>query len=138
MLIDTGLIGDQSDSPATNETDAVGHQHGNSGTNARRGRRADGNRSAAGESRRTHEDTGAKMHRSTHWLCGMGMCLIGCANAQTRPEMTSAVQPGPAASGTAVRLRDTIRTVLSQALSDSAFPGAIAVVGNRRGELAEV
>ncbi len=35
-------------------------------------------------------------------------------------------------------LRDTIRGVLTRALADSAFPGAIAVVGDRHGELAEV
>jgi CubicO group peptidase (beta-lactamase class C family) len=35
-------------------------------------------------------------------------------------------------------LRDTVRGVLTRALADSAFPGAIAIVGNRAGELVEV
>jgi serine-type D-Ala-D-Ala carboxypeptidase len=78
------------------------------------------------------------MHRWTHWLCGLGMCAIGCVNAQTRPEMASTIQPQPAATASVARLRDTIRSVLDLALADGAFPGAIAVVGNRAGELAEV
>lgn len=35
-------------------------------------------------------------------------------------------------------LRDTVRGVLTRALADTAFPGAIAIVGNRQGELVEV
>jgi CubicO group peptidase (beta-lactamase class C family) len=35
-------------------------------------------------------------------------------------------------------LRDTVRGVLTRALADSAFPGAIAIVGNGQGELVEV
>jgi CubicO group peptidase (beta-lactamase class C family) len=38
----------------------------------------------------------------------------------------------------AARVRDTVQAVLDRALADSAFPGAIAVVGSRRGAMATV
>ena len=76
------------------------------------------------------------MHRSTkRWLLGLGICLAGCANAHSKETFTSLPQQDAAV---AHALRDTVRSVLGRALADSAFPGAIAVIGNRRGELAEV
>ena len=36
-------------------------------------------------------------------------------------------------SGAAARVRDSIRTVLTRAVTDGAFPGGIAIVGNRAG-----
>jgi CubicO group peptidase (beta-lactamase class C family) len=61
------------------------------------------------------------------------ICLIACSRAPS-PEFSPQAGPPPNVQ----MLRDTIRGVLTRALADSAFPGAIAVVGNRRGELAEV
>lgn len=69
----------------------------------------------------------------------MGICAIGCANAQRVDD--GATGPMTVAAHTApvvLALRDTVRGVLSRALADSAFPGGVAVVGNRGGELAEV
>ena len=63
------------------------------------------------------------------------------------PAGSGIVAPEPASrpptrSGTAAaaalvreRLRDTVRTILDQSVSDSAFPAAIAVVGSHRGTL---
>ena len=76
-----------------------------------------------------------KWHDSaTRLISGLGICLIGCSGA---PEPGATVTP----AGTApvvLALRDTVRGVLTRALADSAFPGAIAIVGNRGGELVEV
>ena len=49
-------------------------------------------------------------------------------------EMGDEVMPGGSPLG--LRVRDTTRFVLEHALADSAFPGAIAIVGNHEGELA--
>lgn len=43
----------------------------------------------------------------------------------------------PVANAAPVALRDRVAAVMSRALTDSAFPGAIALVGNRNGILAE-
>ena len=64
---------------------------------------------------------------------GVGICLIGCSRA---PE--PAGPPAAAAPAFVQSLRDTVRGVLTRALADSAFPGAIAIVGNGAGELVEV
>ena len=63
-----------------------------------------------------------------------GICLIGCSGAPERPST-----PAPSSTAPIVQaLRDTVTGVLTRALADSAFPGAIAIVGNRQGELVEV
>ncbi|HET9424424.1 MAG TPA: serine hydrolase [Gemmatimonadaceae bacterium] len=65
-----------------------------------------------------------------------GICLIGCAGAH---EPGAGPPPGPAVTAPVVlALQDTVGRVLATAFADTAFPGAIAIVGNRRGELAEV
>lgn len=69
----------------------------------------------------------------------VAICLAGCANAQTRPQDAQlAPQSAHRAPAELASLRDTVRGVLGRALADSAFPGAIAIVGDRQGELAEV
>lgn len=65
---------------------------------------------------------------------GLGICLIACSGA---PKPTEVAAPS-VASPLARAIRDTAFRVLTRALDDSAFPGAIAVIGNRSGELAEV
>jgi len=77
------------------------------------------------------------MHRRSLWLLGTGICVIGCHKAQGRPATPSA-ELRHAVPAVVAALRDTIRGVLGRALADTAFPGAIAVVGDRRGEIAEV
>jgi CubicO group peptidase (beta-lactamase class C family) len=62
------------------------------------------------------------------------ICLVACSRAPSPAVAPQSAGPAPGAA----RLRDTIRAVLERALADSAFPGAVAVVGNRAGELAEV
>lgn len=80
------------------------------------------------------------MHLSYQkWLLSIGICVVGCANAQVqRKPARVADSSGHHAPAVLVSLRDTLRGVLGRALADSAFPGAIAVVGDRGGELAEV
>ncbi len=60
--------------------------------------------------------------------------LTSAANAQgpKRPVRSSR------AATVVSRLRDSLRTVLNTALSDGAFPGAIAVIGNHEGVLASL
>ena len=79
------------------------------------------------------------MHRSTErWLLGLAICFVGCVNAQGRPVPTATAPPPHSVPSVLASLRDTVRGVLGRALSDSAFPGAIAIVGDRHGELAEI
>jgi serine-type D-Ala-D-Ala carboxypeptidase len=80
------------------------------------------------------------MHRSSErWLLAIGICVVGCANAQVqRIPVSVADSSGHHAPAVLASLRNTIKGVLERALADSAFPGAIAVVGDRTGELAEV
>jgi CubicO group peptidase (beta-lactamase class C family) len=65
----------------------------------------------------------------------LGICLIGCAGA---PEPPATSGPAAAPSAVARALADPVTGGMTRALADSAFPGAIAVVGNRRGELVQV
>jgi serine-type D-Ala-D-Ala carboxypeptidase len=79
------------------------------------------------------ENRSAKTHEWRRWVATLGICAIACSGA---PEPRTAA--APASSALATALRDTMRDVLTRALGDTAFPGAIAIVGNRAGELAEV
>lgn len=65
----------------------------------------------------------------------VGICFIGCSGA---PEPAATSVPAAAPPAIVRALADTAGAVMMQALLDSAFPGAIAVVGNRAGELATV
>jgi CubicO group peptidase (beta-lactamase class C family) len=63
-----------------------------------------------------------------------GICVIGCSGA---PEPAATSVPSSAPTALVRALYDTLAVVMPRALADSAFPGAIAIVGNRNGELAE-
>jgi CubicO group peptidase (beta-lactamase class C family) len=80
------------------------------------------------------------MHRSfERGLLSIGICVVGCANAQSHPQDAQfSARAAHAAPVILTSLRDTIRGVLVRALADSAFPGAIAVVGDRSGELTAI
>jgi serine-type D-Ala-D-Ala carboxypeptidase len=58
---------------------------------------------------------------------------VGCSHASPQ----APVQVSPAAAPRSTVLYDTVAKVLDRALTDSAFPGAIAVVGNHDGVLVE-
>src|SRR5688572_17797883 len=133
MLIDPGLVGDQADPLVANQADAVTHQDGDTGPHRRR-RRTDMHLTRARARDRETENQNAKSHGAmTRWIAGSGIWLIGCVGApESRPTPVATAAPIVQA------LRDTVRSVLTAALADSAFPGAIAVVGNRQGELIEV
>lgn len=66
-------------------------------------------------------------------------CVRQTPPAVGEPTRVSAPTPTPAGTPApfAQALNDTVREVLDRALADSAFPGAIAVVGNHSGILAQ-
>ena len=70
---------------------------------------------------------------STNWrrVVGLMICFaIACAPAPL-------AQSQPPQSSERSQLRDSLRSILARAFSDSAFPGAYAVVGTHAGILAE-
>src|SRR5437660_5806825 len=72
------------------------------------------------------------------WIC----FAMGCASAPTPAQSTQRPPLSPAQSPSALSalrasLRDSLHGILGRARSDSAFPGAYAVVGNHAGILAE-
>ena len=71
-------------------------------------------------------------------LCAAGALVTRAATASGDPSSTVAVQVTASAPADSGALRDTIRAILERAVADSAFPGAYAIVGNRRGVLASV
>ncbi|HEX5075145.1 MAG TPA: serine hydrolase domain-containing protein [Gemmatimonadaceae bacterium] len=86
----------------------------------------------------------AAAHRTWRfaWVAGVAIAASACGGA-------AAVSSGQALSGrpstprlgasvaSVKMLRDSVRALLDQARTDSAFPGAIAVIGNRDSVLAE-
>lgn len=68
----------------------------------------------------------------------LGLGLAACARQVPKADVVDdfVFRRGP--DPFARKIQDTVQAVLSRALADSAFPGAIAVVGNRQGELATV
>jgi CubicO group peptidase (beta-lactamase class C family) len=79
------------------------------------------------------------MNRRTYTV--IALAAWGCTTASGSPAAQSSgvsvdAHRGPSAE-TVAMLRDTVRTVLERARSDSAFPGAFAVIGNRDGVLAQ-
>lgn len=90
------------------------------------------NRTRAGNQGR-RKNQRAKTHMWwTRSVAVLGICTIGCGRAQKE-----ILFDNPIVVETRTRLPDTVRMVLEAALADSAFPGAIAVVGNRNGMLAQ-
>jgi CubicO group peptidase (beta-lactamase class C family) len=71
-----------------------------------------------------------------NWLVivGLGLGTSGCASAKPAPSATSSV----AAVSPSAALRDTLTTILRAGIRDSAFPGAVAVVGTKDSVLAAV
>ena len=63
------------------------------------------------------------------WLLILGIPVgaVGCASAKPAPPAT----PGVAGASLAAALRDTLTTILRAGIRDSAFPGAVAVVGSK-------
>ena len=75
-------------------------------------------------------------------VAGFAVATSACAGAVTVSpgqslNVTAATHRHELSPGTIAVLRDSVRAVLDQARADSAFPGAIAVVGNRDSVLAE-
>lgn len=52
------------------------------------------------------------------------------------PRRNDAVSAAVMTASVAARVQDSLRAVLTRAMTDSAFPGAVAIVGNRRGTTA--
>ena len=71
-----------------------------------------------------------------NWLLIVGLALgtSGCASAKPAPSAT----PGVAAVSPSAALRDTLTTILRAGIRDSAFPGAVAVVGTKDSVLVAV
>ena len=71
-----------------------------------------------------------------NWLLIVGLALgsSGCASAKPVPLAT----PGVAAASPSAALRDTLTTILRAGIRDSAFPGAVAVVGTKDSVLVAV
>src|SRR2546430_13101174 len=68
-----------------------------------------------------------------HRVVGLVMCFAAaCACAPAPPAQSQTPQ-----SSERSQLRDSLHTILARAFSDSAFPGAFAVVGTHAGILAE-
>jgi CubicO group peptidase (beta-lactamase class C family) len=70
------------------------------------------------------------------------IATAACAGAATvspsqLPNGNAGPERHPASRATIATLRDSVRTLLDKARADSAFPGAIAVIGNRDSVLAE-
>jgi len=59
------------------------------------------------------------------------------ASQKQSPDGAAGISRHPAPSATIAAVRDSVRALLDQARSDSAFPGAIAVIGNRDSVLVE-
>jgi CubicO group peptidase (beta-lactamase class C family) len=71
----------------------------------------------------------------------VAVVTAACASATTvspaQPANGSAARRSAPAASTIAELRDSVRALLDRARGDSAFPGAIAVVGNRDSVLVE-
>ena len=75
-------------------------------------------------------------------VAGFAVATSACAGAVTvspgqSPNVTAGTHRHELSPGSIAILSDSVRAVLDQARADSAFPGAIAVVGNRDSVLAE-
>lgn len=67
----------------------------------------------------------------------LAAAAFGCASAPSVAQPPNHTAAAPARSTVSAAIRDSLRSILSRAASDSAFPGAYAVVGTRDGILAE-
>jgi CubicO group peptidase (beta-lactamase class C family) len=83
------------------------------------------------------------MEHGRRSLLALAAALAACVTPPPAPGRAAPSPVVPADSTAALermadiaRLRDTVRDVLEQAVADSAFPGAVAVIGSRDGILA--
>ena len=81
----------------------------------------------------THRRFAAIAARSGTLAVVLAGSVIGCASTRT----LLGRQPRDSAGSMARAVRDSLSVVLRAAVADSAFPGAIAIVGDSRGVLAE-
>jgi CubicO group peptidase (beta-lactamase class C family) len=67
-------------------------------------------------------------------------CVTGAGQHATsdQPVSVSRAEPARAIATAAIPLRDTLQAILDRAVADSAFPGAIAVIGNHVGPIVTV
>jgi CubicO group peptidase (beta-lactamase class C family) len=82
--------------------------------------------------------SGRRIARLVLFSLGLALVLptLSCAQASARgPQSPDAATPAGAVD--VARLRDTIGVILDAAVRDSAFPGAIAVIGTRDGVLVQ-
>lgn len=66
-------------------------------------------------------------------MAGATAALLGCAGRTATPSV-----PGAASGGLATALQDTLSSILRAGVRDSAFPGALAIVGNKDSVLVSV
>jgi CubicO group peptidase (beta-lactamase class C family) len=70
------------------------------------------------------------------WAAVVAIATVACAGTSARSGAQPSVGPGntrhpPPSASTVATLRDSVRALLDRARADSAFPGAVAVVGDR-------
>ena len=73
-------------------------------------------------------------------MVSLAACASGSAQGPASPGAASGIvdQKVRASPATGSALRDTLQSILDRGVADSAFPGAIAVIGNRTGPIATV
>ena len=69
------------------------------------------------------------------WIAAIGLGAAGCATARRAPE-PHAERPARLLADS--RLRDSLTSILRSGVRDSAFPGAVAVVGTKEGAVITV
>jgi serine-type D-Ala-D-Ala carboxypeptidase len=77
----------------------------------------------------------AVMRRLPFELVAMVLVLAACPSAPRTPVIPEPTTAPPTLSARASAVRDSLRAVLDRAYADSAFPGAIAVVGMTAGSV---
>ena len=73
-------------------------------------------------------------------MVSVAACASGATQgpASPKPAPRTTAQKGPPSPGVREALRDTLQAILAGGVVDSAFPGAIAVIGNHEGPLVTV
>lgn len=69
-------------------------------------------------------------------ICTIAMAS-SCASVPSVAQTSSQAPASPSSEGAAPILRDSLRSILMRAASDSAFPGAYAIIGSAAGVVAE-
>jgi serine-type D-Ala-D-Ala carboxypeptidase len=76
--------------------------------------------------------------RTSTLALAAALAAVACARRPAPEPAALPPRPMPAPVDVRIRLADTLKSVLDQAVLDSAFPGAIAVVGSHSGTLATI